>query len=114
MRRPLESALQEINDSGPTLMVLEGRDLVTGLGLAAFMLILFPAPGSGTPLCLLTRFGPPTLLGLAGFLFGPLVVFTGGGGWAMMVAAAGRRNIPRFISQSKYRSPCTLPSFFPS
>jgi hypothetical protein len=39
---------------------------------------------------------------------------TAGGGWAMTVTAFGRQNMPRPTPpHSKYRSPLTLPSFFP-
>lgn len=47
--------------------MLEGRDLVAGVGLAAFILILFPAAISGATLDLLAIPFPITLLGLAGF-----------------------------------------------
>ena len=98
-----------------TRIKLDGRDLVMGLGLAAFILILFPAPVSGTMLVLLASPGPVVLLGRVGLLVAaPFVALGGAAGCSMIVAADGRRNIPRPISQSKYRSPLTLPSFFPS
>lgn len=96
-------------------MTLDGRDLVAGLGLAAFMLILFPAAGSGAvdirrPTPELT-----TLFGLPGFFAAPFTGFaTGGGGCSITVIAAGRKNIPLPASQSKYLVPLTLPSFLPA
>jgi hypothetical protein len=98
--------------------MLEGRDpLAAGLGLAAFMLILFPAAASATPLILLVIPGPVTLLGRAAFLapVGPFgFAVGGGGGWSIIeVIAASLTNIPFPISHSKYRSPLTLPSFLP-
>ena len=76
------------------------------------MLIRFPADGSGAPLSLLVSPGPVTLLGLDAFLMP--VGFGAGGGWSMIeVIAASLTNIPLPISHSKYRSPLTLPSFFP-
>lgn len=65
--------------------MLEGRDaLGAGLGLAAFALILFAAPESGTMLVLLPRFGP-MLLGLPGILRAaePFGGFAGGCGCSM-------------------------------
>ena len=96
-----------------TLSMLEGRDpLAAGLGLAAFMLIRFPAAGSGALLVLFPNPDPVTLLGLAAFL--TPAGFAAGGGWSMIeVIAANLTNIPLPISHSKYRSPLTLPSFFP-
>lgn len=93
--------------------MLEGRDLVAGLGLAAFMLILFPVAASATDV----RRGPTpvlmTLLGLEVFFTGTGAAFGGGAGCAMAMTAAGFTNMPRPGSQSKYRSPRTLPSFLP-
>lgn len=96
--------------------MLEGRDLVAGLGLAAFILIRLPAAASGTVLNLLPTPGPPTLLGLAGFFAAavPLAFATGAGACWITTAADGRRNMPLEGSQSKYRCPWTLPSFLPS
>jgi hypothetical protein len=106
---------------GLTLNILVGlASRAAGLGLAAFMLILFPAAGSLT-LPVLLAAGATTLLGRL-VLFrppGPLAaaatdVFLGGGaGCSNTVTAEGRTNIPRPISHSKYLSPLTLPSFFP-
>lgn len=96
-------------------MVLDGRDpRVAGLGLAAFMLIRFPAATSGT-LLILRPSPETTLLGLATFFAAtdPLAGFDTGAGRSMTVRAVGLRNMPRPISQSKYLSPCTLPSFLP-
>jgi hypothetical protein len=98
--------------------ILDGL-LPAGLGLAAFMLIRFPAPGSGTVLILLPRVGPATLLGLLclfgiGTPFEGLRTDTGAGACAMIVTAVGLRNIPFPSSQSKDLSPFTLPSFLPS
>lgn len=99
-----------------TLSKLDGLDVrVAGLGLAAFILILFPAAGSCAVLNLLPV-PDTTLLGLPVRLTGPLPFtgFGGGGiGCSIISTADGLKNIPRPISQSKYRSPCTLPSFFP-
>ena len=50
--------------------MLEGRDLVAGLGLAAFMLILFPVPVSATEVRLNTTPVFTTLLGLEAFFAG--------------------------------------------
>ncbi len=103
-----------------TRTMLDGLDvgldpLGTGLGLAAFILILFPTPESGTKLGLLPGPGATILLGLLPFRAVP---FSGldagtGTGCSMIVSAEGRKNIPRPIWQSKYLSPCTLPSFLP-
>jgi hypothetical protein len=100
--------------------MLEGLEfgldvLVAGLGLAAFMLILVPAPASGTVLSLLPGAGRTALEGLPTLLVVPLLFGAcgTGAGCAMTVTAAGLRNIPRPILHSKYLSPCTLPSFFP-
>jgi hypothetical protein len=97
--------------------MLDGRDVLpAGLGLAAFMLIRFPAPGSGTELVLRPKAEPPTLLGPVVFFTAadPFGGFAAGGGCSMIeVIAIGRTNIPRPISQSKYLSPLTLPSFLP-
>jgi len=92
--------------------MFEGRDpLPAGLGLAAFMLILFPTTGSGAPLALLNP-APVTLLGRAAFLTGAGFA-AGGASSRIEVMAASLTNIPLPISQSKYRWPLTLPSFFP-
>ena len=91
---------------------LEGRDLGAGLGLAAFELILLPWPTSGTALILLPSPELTTLLGLAAF-FTDAAAGLGGGACSTMVMVVGRTNIPLPISQSKYRSPRTLPSFLP-
>lgn len=89
-----------------TLSMLEGLDvLAAGLGLAAFMLILLLAPGSGIEL---NRFAWPgaILVGLAGRFAAPLpFVATGLAGCSRMITAAGLTNIPLPISQSKYLSP---------
>ena len=86
--------------------MLDGRDLVAGLGLAAFMLILFPAAGSGAVLILRPSPGPTTLPGLAGFLTTPFVGFGAGGGACSIIdIAEGRKNIPLPIGQSKYLCP---------
>ena len=84
-----------------TRSMLEGRELVAGLGLPEFMLILFGAPTSGT---VLNRRPPPvliTLLGLEAFFAGATTGFGGGGGCSMIVRALGLRNMPVPESQSK-------------
>src|SRR5450432_2519630 len=100
--------------------MLEGLDvgletLGTGLGLAAFMLSRLPAPESVTVLNLFPVVGKTALAGLPTLLAGPLsFLSTGNGaGCAITVSAAGLRNIPLPIWQSKYLSPWTLPSFLP-
>lgn len=62
-------------------MTLDGRDLVAGLGLAAFMLILLLAAGSGAVDILRPTPEPTTLLGLPGLFAAPFAGFatTGGG-----------------------------------
>ena len=93
--------------------MLEGRDLVTGLGLTEFTLTLFAAPTSGTEL---KRRPVPvlaTLLGLVGFFASTVadfMGFTGGGAEAVTAGstyatAAGRTNMPLPGPQSKYLWP---------
>lgn len=78
------------------------------------MLILFPAVGSGTVLILLPTPELTTLVGLPGLFATPFAgLATGGGACSITDMAAGRKNIPLPIGQSKYLWPCTLPSFFP-
>ena len=100
--------------------MLEGRDLVVGLGLTEFTLTLFAAPTSGTELKRRPAPALATLLGLAGFFASTVVDFmgfTGGAGaWvtgSTYATADGLTNIPLPGSQSKYLWPCTLPSFLP-
>jgi hypothetical protein len=94
--------------------MLDGRDpLAAGLGLAAFMLIRFPTPLSGTMLVLLPSPELTTLFGLAAFLAGAADFGTAAGCSMIAATAAALRNIPLPISQSKYLSPLTLPSFLP-
>lgn len=83
-----------------TRRMLDGLDLVAGLGLAAFMLCLFPDAASDTVLTLLPAAAPPTLLGLVGF-FMTAAPFCFGGAACSITAPAGRTNIPRPASQSK-------------
>ena len=97
---------------GRTRSKLDGRDLEEGVGLAEFMLILLPVPTSGTALILRPTPEPTTLLGLAAFFAGTAAGLGAGACW-MMVMAVGLTNMPLPISHSKYRSPWTLPSFFP-
>lgn len=97
---------------GRTRSKLDGRDLEEGVGLAEFMLILLPAFTSGTALILRPMPELTTLLGLAAFFAGTAAGL-GGRACSMMVTAAGLTNMPLPISHSKYRSPWTLPSFFP-
>lgn len=87
------------------LAMLDGLDVLTGLGLGALRLIRLPAFGSLT--VVLDRL--PTGGGSGG-----LVLTVGLGGGASTVRAAGRRNMPLPCSVSKYRTPATDPSFFPS
>lgn len=103
-----------------SIILLGLPSLAAGLGLAAFILILFPAAASVT-LPVLLAAGAMTLLGRL-VLFnppGPLAAeatdafLAGGAGCSNTVTAEGRTNIPRPISHSKYLSPLTLPSFFP-
>ena len=98
-----------------TLAMLDGRDILgTGLGLGAFKLILLPSAGS---LVVPDRALPDVnmLLGLPPFRApAAAAAGLGGAGWAMTVTAFGRQNMPRPTPpHSKYRSPLTLPSFFP-
>lgn len=97
-----------------TRSMLDGRDpLPAGLGLAAFMLIRLLTPVSGTMLVLRPSPELTTLVGLATFFAGA-TAFGAAAGCSMIAAtAAARRNIPLPISQSKYLSPLTLPSFLP-
>lgn len=97
-----------------TLVMLDGRDiLAAGLGLGAFKLILLPSAGSLA--------APARALPDVSMLLGrpPLRVAGApaaglGGGWEITVTAFGRQNMPRPTPpHSKYRSPLTLPSFFP-
>jgi hypothetical protein len=81
---------------------LEGLELgldilAAGLGLAAFMLIRFPAPASGTELNLFPGAGSTALEGLPTLLAVPLSVAGTGAGCAMTITAEGLRNIPRPI-----------------
>jgi hypothetical protein len=79
--KPIRKILCEIVQR--TRSMLDGRDVLpAGLGLAAFILIRFPDPGSGTELILRPRAGPPTLLGLVGFFRAayPFRGFAAGGG----------------------------------
>lgn len=98
--------------------MLEGRDVLgPGLGLGAFKLFLLPTPVSREVLAVLEP-EVNMLLGLEVLVFLVAVVtvvagFGFGGGWATTLTAAGRTNMPLPMSQSKYRSPWTLPSFFP-
>ena len=92
-----------------TLSILEGRDLIAGLGLPEFTLTLLAAPTSGTEL---KRRPAPvlvTLLGLAGFfvsIVADFIDFAGGAGAGITgstyATAAGLTNIPRPGWQSKY------------
>jgi len=89
-------------------------DLDAGVGLAEFMLIRLLIAGSGTLLILLPVPELRTLLGLGPFFAAPLIPCGAVGLRSVRDIAVGRRNIPCPALQSKYRSPCTLPSFFPS
>lgn len=98
-----------------TLAILEGRDVLgPGLGLGAFKLFLLPTAVSRDALAVLDP-EVNMLLGLDVLVFLVTVVagFGFGGGWAMTATAVGRTNMPLPMSQSKYRSPWTLPSFLP-
>lgn len=95
--------------------MLEGRDVLgPGLGLGAFKLFLLPTPVSREVLAVLDP-EVNMLLGLEVLVFLVAVVagLGFGGGWATTATAAGRTNMPLPMSQSKYRSPWTLPSFLP-
>lgn len=95
--------------------MLEGRDVLgPGLGLGAFKLFLLPTPVSMEVLAVLEP-DVNMLLGLEVlvFLVAVVVGFGFGGGWATTATAVGRTNMPFPMSQSKYRSPWTLPSFLP-
>ena len=86
--------------------VVEG--LEAGVGLAAFILLLF-AVGSIT-LCLLTPPKELDVLGARGFAIPPFGGGTGfligfGVGWSIMTATVGRTNMPRPGGQSKYLWP---------
>jgi hypothetical protein len=95
-----------------TLAILDGRDARgTGLGLGAFRLIRLPKDGS------LRDVGRPaapgaTVLGLDALRIGA-VAFDGGREGCNIVTVVGLTNIPLLGEQSKYRSPCTDPSFLP-
>jgi len=96
--------------------MLDGRDILgTGLGLGAFRLILLPSAGSVVaPVRALPDVN--MLLGRPPFRApaAPAAAGLGGAGSAMTVTAFGRQNMPRPTPpHSKYRSPLTLPSFFP-
>jgi len=92
--------------------MLEGRDLVAGLGLTELTLTLLAAPTSGTEL---NRRPAPvlaTLLGLAGFfasagadLMGFAAGARAGTAGSTYATAAGLTNIPLPGSQSKYLWP---------
>lgn len=93
-----------------------GPDLVAGVGLPAFTLCLFVAVESRT-LCLLA---PPTAAILGGFPFViapfalPFDLAIGFGvDSSTILGTEGLMNMPWPGGQSKYRCPCTAPSFFP-
>lgn len=85
------------------------------MGLLAFMLCLFVAVVSST-LCLLV---PPTaILGGLPFVTAPFTLpFSRAAGFgvdsSIIVRTVGLVNMPCPDGQSKYRCPCTAPSFFP-
>lgn len=87
--------------------MLEGRDLVAGLGLEEFMLTLLAPPTSGTELNLRPAPVLTTLLGLGAFLVATTAGFgtVAGAGGSTEVIAARLRNIPLPGSQSKYLCP---------
>lgn len=104
-----------VGDLVGDLAMLEGRDVLgPGLGLGAFRLFLLPTPVSREALAVLDP-EVNMLLGLEVLVFLVAVGagFGFGGGWAITATAAGRTNMPLPMSQSKYRSPWTLPSFLP-
>ena len=89
--------------------MLDGRDLVAGLGLTEFTLTLLAAPTSGTELKRRPAPVLATLLGLAGFFASVVADFRGfvvgagaGAAGSTYATAAGRTNIPLAGSQSKY------------
>ncbi len=103
----LQKALAPNLDTGP--------DLAAGVGLPAFMLCLFVVVGSST-LCLLA---PPTaILGGLPFITALFALpFRRVAGFgvdsSMILGTEGLMNMPCPGGQSKYRCPCTAPSFFP-
>lgn len=105
--RSLQRVLAPNLDTGP--------DLATGVGLPAFMLCLFVAVESRT-LCLLV---PPTaIIGGLPFVVAPFALPFGRGTGvgvdsSTTLATEGLTNIPWPSGHSKYRCPCTAPSFLP-
>ena len=110
-----KKSMSSCTSGGPTRSMLEGREpRLAGVGLAAFMLCLLPAAISCTALGLLPSAPrPATLLGLETFFATAGAGFGTAAGCSVIRTAGGRRNMPLPISQSKYRSPCMLPSFLP-
>ncbi len=133
---PIQRSLKKSSSSDALSVIwLETVIVSHGTSIDAALLSLVPAVrtcSSREPLpdpcvetlCLLC--GGATMLGLFGpmldglldgLAIGPLLAFGGRGGSARLdgstATVAGRTNMPCAGAHSKYRSPCTIPSFFP-